>query len=58
METTTLDRREQAHDQEQQCPKCGMSKSQWRGNNGQGFQLGDQTYCCQGCAVGTGCTCK
>ena len=58
MEPTTLDRQAQAHEQEQQCPKCGMPKSQWRGNNGQGFPLGDQTYCCQGCAVGTGCTCK
>ena len=44
--------------QEEKCPKCGMAKGQWRGNNGQGFAMGDQTYCCQGCAIGTGCTCK
>ena len=42
---------------EQTCAKCGMPKEEWRGNNGQGFQMGDQTYCCQGCATDTGCTC-
>ena len=41
-----------------QCPNCGMEKADWRGNNGQGFQMGDKTYCCQGCATGTGCTCQ
>ena len=40
-----------------QCANCGMQKEDWRGNNGQGFQMGDKTYCCQGCATGTGCTC-
>lgn len=44
--------------QQEKCPKCGMAKAEWRGNNGQGFTMGDQTYCCQGCAIGTGCTCK
>lgn len=43
---------------EEKCPNCGMSKVEWRGNDGQGFQMGSQTYCCQGCATGTGCTCK
>jgi hypothetical protein len=43
---------------EQKCPNCGMPKSEWQGNNGQGITLGDKTYCCQGCAIGTGCTCK
>ena len=42
----------------QTCPNCGMTKEDWRGNNGQGFQMGDKTYCCQGCATGTGCTCQ
>jgi len=42
---------------EQTCPNCGLVQSCWVGNNGQGFKLGDQTYCCQGCATGTGCTC-
>lgn len=41
----------------QTCANCGIPRDQWRGNNGQGFQMGDKTYCCQGCATGTGCTC-
>jgi hypothetical protein len=40
------------------CPNCGMAREEWQGNGGQGFQVGEQTYCCQGCAIGTGCTCK
>ena len=40
------------------CPNCGMEKEDWRGNGGEGFQLGAQIYCCQGCATGTGCTCQ
>lgn len=44
--------------QEEMCPNCGMPKSAWTGNNGNGFKAGDKTYCCQGCATGTGCTCQ
>ena len=43
---------------EQTCPNCGMPKYEWMGNDGQGCTIGDKTYCCQGCAIGTGCTCK
>ena len=43
---------------EQTCANCGMSKNEWMGNNGEGFQMGEKTYCCQGCAIGTGCTCQ
>jgi hypothetical protein len=43
---------------EQTCPNCGMAQSQWKGNNGQGVSQAGQTYCCQGCASGAGCTCK
>jgi len=43
---------------EEKCANCGMPKSEWRGNNGQGFAMNGQTYCCQGCAIGTGCTCR
>ncbi|HST05897.1 MAG TPA: hypothetical protein VLQ48_14345 [Chloroflexia bacterium] len=43
---------------EQNCPNCGMSRQEWRGNNGEGFQMGDKMYCCQGCATSTGCTCR
>ncbi len=42
---------------EQRCSKCGMPKDQWKENGGQGVTKDDQTYCCQGCADGTGCTC-
>jgi hypothetical protein len=47
-----------ASTQTQTCANCGMSKEEWMGNNGQGFQMGDKTFCCQGCATGTGCTCQ
>ncbi|HEX2910314.1 MAG TPA: hypothetical protein VH186_05860 [Chloroflexia bacterium] len=40
------------------CPNCGMPQDQWKGNNGQGYEMNGQTYCCQGCANHTGCTCK
>ena len=43
---------------QQTCANCGMAKEEWMGNNGQGFPMGDKTYCCQGCATGTGCTCQ
>jgi hypothetical protein len=42
---------------QQTCPKCGMAKNEWKGNGGQGVNAGGQTYCCSGCAQGTGCTC-
>lgn len=44
-------------EQEQECANCGMPQTAWMGNNGQGVQVGDKTYCCMGCATGTGCTC-
>lgn len=40
------------------CPMCGMARDEWRGNGGQGYELGGLIYCCQGCAEGTGCTCQ
>ena len=36
------------------CPGCGMVKNSWPG---EGYTHENQTYCCQGCAEGTGCTC-
>jgi hypothetical protein len=47
----------QGQTQMQTCPNCQIPKDEWRGNNGQGFQMGEKTYCCQGCATGSGCTC-
>ncbi len=38
-----------------QCPGCGMNLAS---RQTAGFTLHDQTYCCRGCATGTGCTCK
>jgi len=43
--------------EQQTCANCGKPKAEWTGNSGQGFPMGDKTYCCQGCAIGTGCTC-
>jgi hypothetical protein len=36
------------------CPGCGMIKNEWPG---EGYTHEGQTYCCQGCAEGTGCDC-
>src|SRR5436190_23708525 len=36
------------------CPGCGMIKNQWPG---EGYTHDGETFCCQGCAEGTGCTC-
>jgi hypothetical protein len=43
---------------EQMCPYCGLPKELWQGNEGDGYDKDDMTFCCQGCAEGTGCTCK
>ncbi len=53
-----MDNNQTSQTNEQTCPNCGMPKEDWQGNNGQGVQLGNETYCCQGCATGTGCTCR
>lgn len=37
------------------CPNCGMEQSEWP--NPVGFTHDGTTYCCEGCAAGTGCTC-
>ena len=36
------------------CPGCGMIKNEWPG---EGYTHEGESYCCQGCAEGTGCTC-
>jgi hypothetical protein len=36
------------------CPGCGMPKNEWPG---EGYTHEGESYCCQGCAEGTGCTC-
>ena len=42
---------------EQVCPNCGMVKNDWKDNDGEGFETDIETYCCEGCAENTGCTC-
>jgi hypothetical protein len=41
------------------CPSCGMEKSSWKGNGGEGVDKDGQMHCCQGCADNgpSGCTC-
>src|SRR5213592_617142 len=34
------------------CPGCTMVKNEWPG---EGYTHEGETYCCQGCAEGTGC---
>jgi hypothetical protein len=36
------------------CPGCAMIKNEWPG---EGYTHEGETYCCQGCAEGTGCIC-
>src|SRR5438045_5113875 len=36
------------------CPGCRMAKNEWPG---EGYTHDGETYCCQGCAEGTGCIC-
>jgi hypothetical protein len=36
------------------CPGCRMIKNDWPG---EGYTHDGETYCCQGCAEGTGCVC-
>jgi hypothetical protein len=40
---------------EQTCANCGMKQDEWR--TPQGYQQDGETFCCEGCATGTGCTC-
>jgi hypothetical protein len=35
------------------CANCGIAAEDWS----EPYKLGSQTYCCQGCAEQTGCTC-
>lgn len=40
------------------CPNCGAVQSEQWEDNGKGYYTErGQTYCCQGCAENTGCTC-
>jgi hypothetical protein len=39
-------------------PSCGMTKAEWKGNNGRVVTKDGQPYRCRGCAEITGCTCR
>ena len=39
------------------CSNCGISESEWKGNQGRGYQQGEDIYCCQDCSEGAGCDC-
>ncbi len=47
-------RRSQKSTPKPACPGCGMIKNDWPG---EGYTHDGETYCCQGCAEGTGCMC-
>lgn len=40
---------------DQKCPVCGMTRNEWKHNNGSGYE---EKYCCPGCGNGTGCECN
>jgi hypothetical protein len=42
------------NDTENVCASCGMAAEEWS----ESYKLGSKTYCCQGCAEQTGCTCS
>ena len=50
--------KEQNMAETQTCPACKMPKSTWKERQGQGYIKDGHTYCCRGCAEGTGCTCR
>jgi hypothetical protein len=41
-------------DTRQTCANCGMRQDAWR--TPQGYQQDGETFCCEGCATGTGST--
>ena len=57
MKTQKEQRNENAKYHEQACLKCGMPKSEWKANDGQGYVREGEGYCCRGCAEDKGCSC-
>jgi hypothetical protein len=55
---STKKQRRPAESEQQRCPRCGMDKAGWTANDARGFELQGTTYCCEGCAKNTGCTCS
>jgi hypothetical protein len=40
------------------CPSCGMPRDEWPDDRRGGFEEDGKMYCCEGCATGSGCTCR
>lgn len=40
----------------QECAHCGMVQDEW--GIPEGYKKGGEIYCCEGCALDTGCTCE
>ena len=40
------------------CPECGIEQILWESNEGTGFPMDDNVYCCQGCAESLSCMCE
>jgi hypothetical protein len=40
------------------CPGCGMPREDWPKVAGAGYAKDGVVYCCEGCADGSGCTCR
>ncbi len=40
----------------QVCPQCGMKNAEWPQSTG--YEQKGETFCCEGCAEDTGCTCE
>ena len=41
--------------EEQSCPECWIPRRDWKSR---GVERDGETFCCRGCAEGTGCTCS
>ncbi len=40
------------------CPECGLEQSLWESNEGTGYPIDEDMFCCQGCAETSSCTCE
>ena len=43
---------------EELCAECGMPKSEWTRNDGQGVSREGLHYCCEGCSQDNRCICR
>jgi hypothetical protein len=56
MELEEANHEEAERGEEQTCVRCGMENQDW--SEPEGYELEGTTYCCQGCADDSGCTCQ